>query len=151
MVKFWQVSNTALKSSYRMCSIKNAVLKNLAILIGKHLCWSLFLINLEVYKPGILLQWDSDTSVFLWILRNFYKGLFQRTSVNDCFWTSLIQSGRYSNRKNRDVFRDNNQRRIQNPMKHLRWSFCKNSWLYLTVSKHVFFISNWFTFAAEKI
>ena len=42
-------SNIALKSSYRMCSIKNAVLKNLAILltlIGKHLCWSLFLINL---------------------------------------------------------------------------------------------------------
>ena len=148
MVKFWQASNIALKSSYRMCSIKNPVLKNLAILIGKHLCWSLFLINLEVYKPGILLQWDSDTSVFLWILRNFYKGLFQRTSVNDCFWTSLIQSGRYSNRKNRDVFRDDNQRRIQNSMKHLK-AFCKNSWLYLTVSKHVSFISNWFTFAAE--
>ena len=104
-------------------SIKNAVLKNLAILIGKQLCWSLFLINLEVYKPATLLQRDSDASVFLWILRNFYKGLFQRTSVNDCFWTLLIQSGRYINRKNRDVFRDDNQRRFQNPMKHLRWSF----------------------------
>ena len=44
-----EYTNIALKSSYRMCSIKNAVLKNLAILIGKHLCWSLFLINLEVY------------------------------------------------------------------------------------------------------
>ena len=47
-----EYTNIALKTSYRMCSIKNAVLKNLAILIiliGKHLCWSLFLINLEVY------------------------------------------------------------------------------------------------------
>ena len=122
MVKcLWQVSNIALKSSYRMCSIKNAVLKNLAILIGKHLCWSLFLINLEVYQLATLLQRDSDANVFLWILWNFYKSLFQRTSVNDCFWTSLIQSWRYSNGKNRAVFRDDNLRRIQNPMKHLRW------------------------------
>ena len=77
MVKFWQVSNIALRSSYRMCSIKNVALKNLAILTGKHLHWSLFLINLEVYKPATLL----------------------------------------------DVFRDDNQRRIENPMKHLKWSF----------------------------
>ena len=57
-----------------MCSIKNVALKNLAILTGKHLHWSLFLINLEVYKPATLL----------------------------------------------DVFRDDNQRRIENPMKHLK-------------------------------
>ena len=43
-------------------------------------------------------------------------------SVNDRFWTLSIQSGR-NNRKNRDVSRDDNRRRIQNPVKHLRWSF----------------------------
>ena len=32
------IDKFAVKSSYRMCSIKNAVLKNLAILIGNHLC-----------------------------------------------------------------------------------------------------------------
>ena len=42
MVKFWQVSNIALTSSYRRCSIKKTVLKHLAILIGKHLCWVSF-------------------------------------------------------------------------------------------------------------
>ena len=67
---------------------------------------------MEVYKPTTLLQRDFYASVFLWMLRNFCKGLFQRTSVNHCFWTSLIQSGRYSNRKNRGVFIDNNQRRF---------------------------------------
>ena len=71
MVKFWQVSNIVLKRSYQRCSIKKAVLKNLAILIAKHLCWSLFLINLQAYKAATLLQRDSNTVVFLWVLRSF--------------------------------------------------------------------------------
>ena len=40
------------------------------------------------------------------------------TSVNDCFLILLIQSGR-NNRENRDVFRDDNWRGIQNPVKNL--------------------------------
>ena len=71
MVKFWQVSNIVLKRNYQRCSIKKAVLKNLAILLAKHLCWSLFLINLQAYKPATLLQRDSNTVVFLWVLRSF--------------------------------------------------------------------------------
>ena len=50
---------------------KKAILKNFAILIGKHLCWSPFSIILQAYKPTILLQRDSNTGVFLWILQNF--------------------------------------------------------------------------------
>ena len=42
MVKFWQVSNIILKRSNRSFSIKEAVLKNFAIFIGKHLCYTLF-------------------------------------------------------------------------------------------------------------
>ena len=70
MVKFWQVSNITLKSNYRRCSIKEAVPKHFAKLIGKHLCWSLFSINLQTYKPATLLGKDSNTGVFLWIFRN---------------------------------------------------------------------------------
>ena len=54
-----------LKSSHRRCSIKKAVLKNLAILIEKYLCWSLFLINLQAYKPATLLQRDCNAGAFL--------------------------------------------------------------------------------------
>ena len=43
---------------------KKAALKNLAISIGKHLCESLFSINLQACKQGTLLQRDSDTGVF---------------------------------------------------------------------------------------
>ena len=125
MVKFWLVSNIALKNIHRGYSIKKAVPKNLATLIEKYLCWSLFLINLKAYKPTTSLQRDSNTRVFLWTLRYFCE----RPLLN-------FQSGR-NNRKNRDASRDDNRRRIENPVKHQRWRFLQkqlpvfNCWLFL--------------------
>ena len=145
---------------------------------------------------------------FIYLLILFiYLFIYLRTSVNGCFWTLLIQSGS-SNRKNRYVFRDDNQRRIENPMKYLRriflhyltvnyfcktlhiicflglwicldktkqnvviyftknldYNLCKSIFKFnfifillpcretlITDSKHVPFISNLFTFAAEYI
>ena len=59
------------RSSYSQIFIKISVLKNFAIFTGKHLCRSLFLRKLQVLKPASLLKGDSNTGVFLWILRNF--------------------------------------------------------------------------------
>ena len=72
---------------------------------------------------------ETPTQVFYCEYCQIFKNL---TSINDCLWTLLIQSGR-NNRKNRDVSRDDNRSRIQNPVKHLRCSFCKKGCLYLTV------------------
>ena len=36
------------KNSYRGCSVKKVAFKNFANLTGKHLCWSLFLLKLQV-------------------------------------------------------------------------------------------------------
>ena len=58
--------------------------------------------------------------------------------MNECFWTLLIQSGR-NNRENRDVSRDDNWRRIQSPVKHLRWSFLQKE---LTVFIRRLFLEN---------
>ena len=41
------------------------------IITGKNLCWSLFLIKAQAFMPAILLKTDSNTGVFLWILRTF--------------------------------------------------------------------------------
>ena len=51
------------RSSHQSCSVEKAVLKNLAIFTGKHLCWSLLWIDFGLQ--------DLQTGVFLWILRNF--------------------------------------------------------------------------------
>ena len=50
---------------------KIVVLKNFAIFAGKHLCWSLFEIKLQAWKPATLLKRGSNPVFFLWILWNF--------------------------------------------------------------------------------
>ena len=45
---------------------KKVVLKNFAHLTEKHLCWSLFLIKMEAWRPATLLKRESNTDVFLW-------------------------------------------------------------------------------------
>ena len=44
------------RSSHQRCSIEKAVLKNFAIFTGKHLCWSLLLIDLRALRPGTFLK-----------------------------------------------------------------------------------------------
>ena len=43
------------RSSHRSCSIKVGFLKNFAIFTGNHMCWSLFLIKLQAFRPTTLL------------------------------------------------------------------------------------------------
>ena len=61
---------TTYKNSHQRCFVKKAVLKNFATSTGKHLCWSLFLIMLQAFSAATLLKRDSNTVIFLWLLRN---------------------------------------------------------------------------------
>ena len=80
-------SNEKQKQPPEVFYIINAF-KNYVIFIGKHLCWSLFLIliKLQASRPATLLKRDSSPDVFLLILRIFEEHLFWRTSTNSCFW-----------------------------------------------------------------
>ena len=60
---------------WRRCSAKKDVLKIFANFTGKHLCWSLFLIKIQVFRPVTLSKRDSNTAIFL----KFAK--FLRTSI----------------------------------------------------------------------
>ena len=53
------------------CSAKKVVLKHFSIFTGKHLCWSLFCNKVVVLRSATLSKWESNTCVFLWILRSF--------------------------------------------------------------------------------
>ena len=51
------------RSSHQRCSIEKSVLKNFSIFTAKHLCWSFFLIELQAWRPAILLK-ETPTQVF---------------------------------------------------------------------------------------
>ena len=67
------------RTNHSQNSFKIGVLKNFAIFTGKHLCWSLFLIKVQTFRPATLLKRGCNTDVFLGILRNFSKQPFYRT------------------------------------------------------------------------
>ena len=51
------------RSSHKSCSKEKAVLKNFAIFTGKHLRWSLLLIDLWASKPATFFKRGSNTGV----------------------------------------------------------------------------------------
>ena len=53
------------RSSNQRRSVKKDFLKNFANFTGKHLCWSLYLIKLQAFKPATLLERDFNTGAFL--------------------------------------------------------------------------------------
>ena len=55
---------------------EKSVLKNFSNFTGKHLCWSLFLTKLQVFRSATLLKGDANTSIFLENLRIFFKNAF---------------------------------------------------------------------------
>ena len=64
MVIFWLALRYAKAATVVFCT--KSVLKNFAIFTGKHLCWSLFLITFQAFKPAA-----------------FQEHLFWRTYEND--------------------------------------------------------------------
>ena len=78
-LKIFGNSSTIFRSSHWKCSIRKAILKNFVIFTGKHLCWGLFLLKLQAFRPLTVLKRDFNTDIFLWISGNFYEHLFWRT------------------------------------------------------------------------
>ena len=77
-----------IRSSRSQMLFKTGVLENFINFTGKHLCWSLFLINFQTFRPATLLKRDSNTSVFLWNLWNFKNAFFSQNSYGGCFLLS---------------------------------------------------------------
>ena len=74
----WHLSRYCLRyrSSRSQIFFKIGALKIFAIFIGKHLCWSLFLIKLKAFRPATLSRRNSSKGIFLWIVRSFQEQLF---------------------------------------------------------------------------
>ena len=77
------------------------------------------MINLQSYKPATLLKRDPKcfpVNIAESLKTSILKETCERLLLN-------VIDSKWNNRKNRDVFIDDNRRRIQNPVKYLRWSF----------------------------
>ena len=59
--------------------MKKGVLKDFANFKGKHLCWSLFLIKLQAFRPATLLKGDSYIEIFCEI-----SEIFKNTYFEEC-------------------------------------------------------------------
>ena len=71
---FFHFESIKFRSSSCQIFFKIEVFKNFAMLTGKHLCWSVFKINLLAYKPANLFKRDSSTINIAKFLRPaFYK------------------------------------------------------------------------------
>ena len=73
------------KSSHWRCSVKKGVLKNCANSTGKHLCWSLFLIKLQVFKNTYFEEHLWTTACKKINICLIVKVLFPRIK----FWTAM--------------------------------------------------------------
>ena len=70
-----------IRSSCLHMFFKKSVLEHFANFTGKHLCSSLFLIKLQVFRPATLINWGSSKSVFLWNLRNINTSFYRTLPV----------------------------------------------------------------------
>ena len=71
------------------CSLKKDVLKTFANFTGKHLYWTLFLIELQALQAPQLYQKKNPAQVFSCGICETFKNICKRlllTSANDCFW-----------------------------------------------------------------
>ena len=78
-----------------MCFVKKDVLKNFANFTGKHLRWSLLLINRQDFWFATLLKTGSNTCVFLREHSEIFKNAYfeVQTLENEsysCFFTSKV-------------------------------------------------------------
>ena len=68
------------KSSQQRCPIKKVVLKNFATFVGKHLCWSLFLIKLQAcnFIKKRLQHRDFPVNIAKFLRTPFLQNICQR-------------------------------------------------------------------------
>ena len=67
------------------------VLKNFGNITGKHLCWSLFLTTLQVFRPAALLK-KTPTQVFSCEMWEILKDTYFEEHLNDCFCVLITSS-----------------------------------------------------------
>ena len=65
-------NHSLIRCSHRRCSVEKGALKNFAVVTGKHLCWSAFLID---FRPAPL---SSNINEVIRAILNFFNFFFTK-------------------------------------------------------------------------
>ena len=76
------------RSSRSQMFFKIGILKNFSIITGKHLCWNLFLIKLQIWRSAALLKRDSNIGVRV----NIAKFLRTAFFIKHLWWLLLNEN-----------------------------------------------------------
>ena len=95
-------------------------LQNSAIFTGKHLCRSLFLIKLQIWRPTTLLIGDSNISIACEYYKNFKNSFFSEP----LWWLRLLKCCKNKNSFGIKMFSWNQNKFVLNKTfsKHKAWS-----------------------------
>ena len=74
------------RSSHWNSSVKKGVLRNFASFTGKHLCWSLFLIEFQTFRPAALQNLQNFLEHIIWSLRT------PASETCSLTWTALFNN-----------------------------------------------------------
>ena len=101
---FFHFESMKFRSGRSQMSVKTEAFQNIAILIGKQPCWSLFVIKLPAYKPANLLKGDSKTSILLLILLNSQEQLFFIEYLRWLYFKAMFETRQNFTMKNTKGF-----------------------------------------------
>ena len=126
-IQFSMQHITTIRSSRSQMFLEIGVLK-VCNIHRKRLCWSLFLVKFQAWRPVALLKRDSNRDVFLWILRSFWENIFQRTlPVAALYFKSVGNSMTYINREIEGIYFQYNTLYLYYVFLHFfRYQFCES-------------------------
>ena len=87
----WTSYSYIIRSSVSQVFFNIDILKNFVIFTGKHLCWNLFLIKLQTWRPAAILKRDSNISIFALKIAKFLRTAF---FIEHFFYTWLLLHNR---------------------------------------------------------
>ena len=115
------VSNIALKSTNRRSSIKKSCSYKFSNINRKTLVLESLFNKFAGLQAGNFITKRFQHRCFPVNIVKFLKTSILKDICERLLLNFLIQNGR-NNRKNRDLFRDDNRRRVQNSVKHVSWN-----------------------------
>ena len=104
-------NHSLIRCSHRRCSVEKGVLKNFAVVTGKHLCWSAFLID---FRPAPL---SSNINEVIRAILNFFNFFFTKRYCKQKKHQKAPKAQKTEKRNQANAQNANKRTKIKNALK----------------------------------